>query len=337
MIPSFQNVTDSSFPSILGSRRTKHELASALLTGRHVIIAGPPGIGKTTLAKNVSRLLSNLVLNDCEYHCDPKEPLCPVCRSGKTKTRTVSGEERFVRVQGSPDLVVEDLLGDIDPIKALQFGPSSKEAFTPGKIFRANQGVLFFDELNRAPEKLQNSLLQVLEEGKATLGAYSVDLPANFVFIGTMNPEENAGTEKLSDVFLDRFDVINMSYPDDVQTEVAIVVASGVKLAVDVPSDLLSAVVLFVRVLRNHPDVQKKPSVRASIGLFERSQANAVLAKRKTVLAIDVADAVLSVLSHRLGLKPSLKFLQKPEEFIKKEFEKFVEQHPELGASGESL
>ena len=76
-------------------------------------------------------------------------------------------------------------MGDIDPIKAMKFGPLSMEAFTPGKVFKANRGVLFFDELNRCPEKLQNALLQVLQEKKATIGSYDVDIDADFIFIAT--------------------------------------------------------------------------------------------------------------------------------------------------------
>ena len=48
-----------------------------------------------------------------------------------------------MRVQGSPDLTSEDLLGDIDPVKALKYGSASVEAFTKGKIFKAEGGVLF--------------------------------------------------------------------------------------------------------------------------------------------------------------------------------------------------
>ena len=92
-------------------------------------------------------------------------PLCPTCKSNKdVKTKNVTGEELFVRIQRSPDLTAEDLIGDIDPIKALEHGPMSEQAFTPGKIFKANGGILFFDEVNRCPERLQNALLQVLQE-----------------------------------------------------------------------------------------------------------------------------------------------------------------------------
>ncbi len=322
------------FTDILGQEKTKQQLKSALLMDRHVIVLGPPGIGKTTLAKNVARLLPTLALNDCEYHCDPEQPLCPECKLKRQKTKKVTGTERFIRLQGSPDLTVEDLLGDIDPIKALQFGATSIQAFTPGKIFKANNGILFFDELNRCPEKLQNALLQVLEEGKATLGAYTVELPANFIFIGTMNPEETAATEKLSDVFLDRFDIVHMSYPESLDIEKRIVLEKGKKLSVTFEDDLLSLSIMFVRLLREHKNILKKPSVRASLGIYERAQANAFLAKRKNVIAEDVAEAIISVLAHRIELKPSVKYLQTNEEFIKEQFDAFSGQNPELTGGG---
>jgi Mg-chelatase subunit ChlI len=323
------------FSTILGADHSKHQLASALAMGRHVLILGAPGVGKTTLAKNISDILPDATLNDCPYHCEPNTPLCPECKLHKHKPRKIPGTERFIRVQGSPDLTAEDLLGDIDPVKALQYGPTSIEAFTPGKLFKANHGVLFFDELNRCPEKVQNALLQVLEEGKATIGAYTIDLPANFIFVGTMNPEETAATEKLSDVLLDRFDIIHMTYPETDDIETRIVVEKGAKTSVTFPPDLLHATILFVRTLRTHKDIQKKPSVRASLGLYERAQANAFLAKRKTVTAQDVTDAVISVLSHRITLKPSIKYLQTPEQFLAAEFAKFADERPELSGGGD--
>lgn len=313
------------FTDILGQESAKNGIKSALLMNRHIIIVGAPGIGKTTLAKNIAKLLPSLeVVEGCSYHCTPKEPICPSCKQAKShKTARLEGAKRFIRVQGSPDLTVEDLLGDIDPIKALKFGPLSLEAFTPGKIFKANNGILFFDELNRCPEKLQNAMLQVLEERKATVGSYDVDFDVNFIFVGTTNPEDTA-TEKLSDVLLDRFDIIYMDYPESNEIEKKIVAMKGKKLA-NVSDELLEMMVYFIRLLRQDDKLEKKPSVRASIGLYERAQSNALLKGRKNVQFEDIKDVVISVLSHRIRLKPSVRYLQTAEEYIREQFQKNVE------------
>jgi len=296
------------FPDVLGQESVKKQLKSALIMRRHVIIVGPPGVGKTTLAKDVSKLLPEAKVKG-QFDKNAKE-------------KKVSGEEKFVRIQGSPDLAVEDILGDIDPIKALKFGPMSMEAFTPGKIFKANEGVLFFDEVNRCPEKLQNSLLQVLSEGKATLGSYDLDFPTNFIFIGTMNPEDSS-TEKLSQVFIDRFDIIYMSYPESDAIEKKIVLEKGNKLDVKFPDELVSFCIKFIRGLRENKDIEEKPSVRASMGLYERAQANAFLSKRNVVSMQDIEEAIISVIGHRITMKPSVKYVKSPEDFVKEEFRKF--------------
>jgi magnesium chelatase subunit I len=329
------NLKETNFEDVLGQELVKKELKSALIMNRHIIIVGPPGIGKTTLARNIARLLPEIeVVMGCEFNCSPKNPVCPECKSKKDlKKIKIKGEERFIRIQGSPDLTAEDLLGDIDPIKALKSGPLSLEAFTPGKIFKANNGILFFDEVNRCPEKLQNALLQVLQEGKATLGSYDVDIPANFIFIGTMNPEDFS-TERLSDVFVDRFDFVYMGYPQSLDIEREIVKKQGKKIEVDFPENLLDLSITFIRELRDNDNLEKHPSVRASLGLYERAQSNCLLDGRKKVNFKDIKDAVVSVVSHRIKLKPSVKYIENPKNFIVKEFSKHLDEHEEKGGDG---
>lgn len=277
------------FKDIIGQEKIKFEIKSALISGRNVILVGPPGCGKTTFAKCIASALP---------------------------------DHNFVRVQGSPDLTAEDLLGDIDPMKAIEFGPTSKEAFVPGKIFKADKGVLFFDEVNRCPQKIQNSLLQVLEEKVATIGSYDVDFPANFIFVGTMNPEDT-NTERLSHVFMDRFDIIYVGYPDKIEQEIEIVKISGKKIS-NFSEELLFNTIQFIRGLRESDKLSKHPSVRASIGLYERAQSNAFLQGRKDVCSLDISQAILSVLAHRIELKPSIKYLTEPEVFIQDEFKKYA-------------
>ncbi|MBS3136734.1 MoxR family ATPase [Candidatus Woesearchaeota archaeon] len=292
---------DDLFTDILGQESIKKELKSALISGRNIIIVGPPGIGKTTLAKNVAK---------------------------------ISGLNNFVRIQGSPDITVEDILGDIDPIKALKYGPLSIEAFQKGKIFKADKGVLFFDELNRCPEKVQNALLQVLEEKKATIGSYDVDFDLDFIFIATMNPEDSS-TEKLSDVLLDRFDILYMGYPESRAIEENIVKLKGKKIC-EVPEKMLRLIVYFIRALREEKELEKKPSVRATLGLYERSQANAMLSGRKKVVLEDIKEAIISVISHRISLKPSVKYLESTTEFVERQFKKLNTErlHDESGGEG---
>lgn len=314
------------FSEIYGQEAAKKQILSALIMNRHIILVGPPGIGKTTLAKNIAKLLPEIIVNECNFHCSPENPQCPECKTKKQITKKIKGEERFVRVQGSPDLSVEDLLGDIDPIKALKYGPLAIESFTPGKIFRANNGLLFFDEINRAPERIQNSLLQVLEEGKATIGSYDVDLEANFILISTMNPEDFAATERLSEVLLDRFDFVFINYPETLEIEKRIIRDKSETLKeVKFPEPLLEMTIGFIQKLRKNENLERVPSVRASMGLYERAQSNALINKKKEVAIGDILEAFYSVIAHRIRLKPSVKYIIDNKEFIRKEFNLFKE------------
>ena len=157
--------------------------------------------------------------------------------------------------------------------------------------------------------------------------SYDVDFVANFIFIATMNPHDSS-TEKLSDVLLDRFDVLYMSYPETKEIEINIASNNKENLeGIAFPENLLDLMVFFVRSLRNSEKLERVPSVRATIGLYQRAQSNALLAGRRQVQFKDIADAAISVLAHRIALKPSVKYLQSPENFLKEELVAFMNKH----------
>jgi Mg-chelatase subunit ChlI len=307
---------------IIGQSDAKKKILSSLLAGHHILIEGNPGVGKTTLARHIATLLPEIkAVKGCPYHCEASNPVCPTCLNTKKRGETfeeevIPGYKRFVRIQGSPDLTAEDLMGDIDPSKAFEYGPQDYRAFTPGKLLKGNKGIVFFDELNRVAEKLQNALLQVLEEGIATIGPYDVDYPSDFIMIATMNPKERAGVEELSDVLLDRFDTAKMGYPDSLEEDKQIILENAeIMPNVTVPDEILEAIVKLVRRTREEDwskDLEQGASARASLSLYEKVQASALLDQRDTVSIADLKEMASSSVLGRIKPASSSQYYDNP-------------------------
>ena len=117
---------------------------------------------------------------------------------------------------------------------------------------------------------------------------------------------------------------MSVDYPEDLEVEKEIVLSKGKRL-IEIPVEFVRIIVEFIRNLRNNKNLEKKPSVRASLALYERTQANALLNHRTVPTIDDIFASLNSVLLHRIKLKPSLDFRMTNEEFLEKEFKSFID------------
>lgn len=161
---------DTDFDEVKGQENIKRALEIAAAGGHNAILIGPPGAGKTMLAKRLPTILPPLTLHEALE---------------TTKIHSVAGKlmENAMLIARRPYRSPHHSISDV----ALVGGGSNPQ---PGEISLAHNGVLFLDELPEFKRNVLEVLRQPMEERRVTISRakMTIDFPASFMLIASMNP-----------------------------------------------------------------------------------------------------------------------------------------------------
>ena len=200
------------FTAIVAQNRMKRALILNAINPQigGVLIRGERGTAKSTTARGLAALLPEIeVVEGCEFGCDPNQPAfyCTNCRERLASEGTLPTCTRRIRFVDLPVSATEDrVVGTLDIEKAIKKG---ERHFEPGVLAAANRGLLYVDEVNLLDDHVVDLLLDSAAMGVNVVEREGISFqhPANFILVGTMNPEEGDLRPQLLDRFAHAVDI----------------------------------------------------------------------------------------------------------------------------------
>lgn len=192
------------FTAILGQEKMKMALILNVVDPQigGVLLTGHQGTGKSTAVRSLVDIMPQIeVVIGCSFSCDPDarlENLCTECRK-KKKNGELKTNKRDMRLVNLPLGVTEDMVcGSLSIDKVLTEG---KSELHPGLLAKANRGILYIDEINLLQDHIVDTLLDAAASGINIVEreGISVSHPANFILVGSMNPEEGDLRPQIAD------------------------------------------------------------------------------------------------------------------------------------------
>jgi len=288
---AIESLRNQMLSKVIGQEDLVEKIIISLLAKGHILIEGLPGLAKTRAVKTLSSII----------------------------------DAKFSRIQFTPDLSTEDILGEE---RVYEEDGKRIYKFHKGAIFG---NIILADEINRAPAKVQSAMLEAMEERQVSVLGQMLKLPELFMVLATQNPIEQYGTYPLAQAQKDRFllhTLVDYVKMDDeyqmlklLQQEHIEITDNITKISqqyilnaqkevanIKIPEDIGKYIVELVFATRYPLRYSKQLSVMIDVGISPRgtlalsqcSQAVAWLNQQTKVRVQDIRTVIHDVFRHRI-------------------------------------
>jgi magnesium chelatase subunit I len=283
------------FPGIVGFGQTVlPHLERALIAGHDIILLGERGQGKTRLIRTLAGLLDEWTpaVEGCEINDHPYQPACARCRrlaaelGDDLPVTWRHASDRYGEKLATPDTSVGDLIGDIDPVRVAEGRTlGDPETIHFGLVPRTNRGIFSLNELPDLAERIQVSLLNVMEERDIGIRGYALRLPLDLLLVASANPEDYTNRGRIITPLKDRFGAeIRTHYPLSLDDELTLIrQEADIWTDAELPDHLVEVIARFTRAVRDSPAVDARSGVSARFAIAAAESATASAVRRSTL------------------------------------------------------